>query len=166
MAGRKLGCKVVKKNKICVACKHTFLSAAPAQVRCTDCRKVQLVESKRKEFNDNMERPDWRLRKLLSMAKNRARNANLLFDIDLEHLVSLWNSNEGRCVLTKREFELGRSSKGKVNPNAPSIDRIVPALGYTKGNVRLVTYHVNVALSEFGFEELKRLATDVLSLGS
>lgn len=29
--------------------------------------------------------------------------------------------------------------------------------GYTKSNVRLVTYHINVALSDFGLEEFEKL---------
>lgn len=52
--------------------------------------------------------------------------------------------------------------KGQVNPNAPSVDRIVPSLGYVQGNVRLITYHVNVALAEFGLGSLIKLSEDVI----
>lgn len=33
---------------------------------------------------------------------------------------------------------------------APSIDRIIPSLGYVPGNIRLVVYAVNAAMNEWG----------------
>lgn len=104
----------------------------------------------------------WRLRKLTAMARNRAKVKNLDFNIDEGYLISLWDSSFGNCAVSRRSFDLKPfGKKGQVNPNAPSVDRIVPELGYTKGNIRLVTYHVNVALSEFGLDELIKLAKDV-----
>lgn len=104
-----------------------------------------------------MLKPEWRLAKLMAMAKNRAKSKPIDFDLTLDHLLDLWESNGGCCELTGIPFVLGRSDKGVVHPYAPSIDRIEPSRGYTLGNVRLVVYQMNVALSEFGqgqFEEL------------
>lgn len=92
------------------------------------------------------------------MAKNRARAKSLEFDLDRDHLISLWDDQDGCCALTGLKFELGATGiKGQVHPRAPSLDRITPSLGYVKGNIRLITYHMNVALSEFGVQEFENL---------
>lgn len=45
---------------------------------------------------------------------------------------------------------------------APSIDRIIPHIGYIKGNVRLITYHMNISLSDFGEKEFNVLIESYL----
>lgn len=105
----------------------------------------------------------FRLQTLLAGAKNRSKSRNLEFNLTLSFLEELWERQQGNCVVTGRAFDLETpEKKGQPRPNAPSIDRIIPALGYTQGNVRLVTYHVNLALGEFGLSELRNLAKDIL----
>lgn len=114
-------------------------------------------------YEANMLKPSWRLNKLLAMAKNRAKTKELPFNITLEYLEELWEEGNGYCALSGIPIELGRAEFGKVHPYAPSIDREVPSLGYVKGNVRIVCYQMNVALSEFGlsqFEELVQRYTE------
>ena len=102
--------------------------------------------------------PKRRLKLLLGGAKHRALVKNLEFDIDYDYIQELWNKTDGHCYLTGQKFDLENwGSKRQVNPRAPSIDRIIPALGYVKGNVRLITYHMNVALTDFGVEEFQNL---------
>jgi hypothetical protein len=106
--------------------------------------------------------PEGRLTKLLSNAKLRSKRKDLDFDLDLPFLLNLWNLQEGKCALSGRPLDLESwGSKGQVNPNAPSIDKIVPAKGYTKGNVRLLTYHCNVCVNEYGDDELFSLLEDI-----
>ena len=111
----------------------------------------------------NMLNPEWRLKKLMSMAKNRAIEKNLPFDLDIDYLINCWVENDGCCNLTGQEFDLTNyGNKGQVNPQAPSIDRIIPKLGYVKGNIRLITYHMNVALADFGIDEFEKLINNYL----
>jgi hypothetical protein len=105
-------------------------------------------------YEANMLKPEFRLSKLMAMAKNRAKTKGLEFNLSLDYLMDLW---DGHCALSGIELELNRSDKGKVNPYAPSLDRIVPELGYTMGNVRIVCYQMNVALSEFGLDQFDEL---------
>lgn len=92
------------------------------------------------------------------MAKNRAKTKNLSFDIDGSYLINLWEEQAGCCALTGQSFDLTSwGTHGQVNPRTPSVDRIKPPLGYTRGNVRLITYHMNIALSDFGVEEFENL---------
>jgi hypothetical protein len=48
------------------------------------------------------------------------------------------------------------------HPNAPTLDRIDSAKGYTKDNIRLITYQLNIAINQFGLEAFKALAKRVL----
>lgn len=143
-------------DKVCKECTKPFLGTYNSKYCCVTCLQ-------RNEYAAKMLKFEWRLNKLLSAAKNRSKSKNLEFDLDLPYLVSLWNASDGACVISGRKFDLSNYGKfGQVNPNAPSVDRIIPEKGYTKGNIRLVTYHVNVALSEYGLDGLRSLASDIL----
>lgn len=118
---------------------------------CSKCLSRYEFISKSTEYK-------WRLGKLLAAAKNRARDKYLPFNLDLDYLISLWENNSGCCEVTGQQFDLESwGNKGQVSPQAPSIDRIVPKSGYIKGNVRIITYHLNVALSDFGIKEFEKL---------
>lgn len=87
-------------------------------------------------------------------AKGRAKRLNLSYDLDLEFLMKVYNKQNGCCALTNIPFDLSHPStlKTKVHHFSPSIDRINPALGYTKDNIRILTMIVNQALGEYGDE--------------
>lgn len=137
-------------DKICSECGTPF-KGKPGSKYCSEmCRD-------KNTYVQRMLKPEWRISKLLNMARNRSKTKGLDFDLTQEHLESLWKENDGCCSVTGIPFELGRSEKGKVHPYAPSLDRIVPLKGYTQGNVRLVCYQMNVAMSEFGLEQFEEL---------
>ena len=95
------------------------------------------------------------------MAKNRAKEKSVSFNLTHEHLIELWETNLGCCAVTGRVLELQQSDKGSVHMNAPSLDRIEPKKGYVQGNVRIVTYMLNMAMGEYGLDELRKLAKDL-----
>jgi len=141
------------KNRICEDCGEEYQVYSSNQKFCTVCN------TSAREFKRNMTNYKWRLSKLVSMAKNRSNTKNLKFNIDKEYIIDLWEENLGCCALTGQPFDLTSwGEKGQVNPQTPSIDRIIPKKGYTKGNIRLITYHMNISLSDFGTEEFERLA--------
>jgi len=47
---------------------------------------------------------------------------------------------------------------GRNNPNGPSLDRTVPALGYVRGNVRVISHRANSLKNDATPEELAALA--------
>lgn len=139
-------------RKECIRCGEVFYPKNNAQKSCPPC-----AEDKR---SWEVWRLDYtrRLRRLAQMAKNRARSKGLDYNIDGDYLISLWNETDGCCALTGRQLRLEAwGSKGQVHPDAPSVDRINPKKGYVKGNVRLITYHLNVALSEYGTDIFESL---------
>lgn len=98
------------------------------------------------------------------MAKNRSKKANIPFNLDEDFLVELWDQQNGKCAVSGREFDLSRPTETTVIATAPSLDRIVPKQGYTKGNIRLVCYQVNTALNEYGLAALVELCKDILEV--
>jgi hypothetical protein len=93
-------------------------------------------------------------------AKTRAKNKNLAYDIDANYLRSIVTET---CPLleVKLEWSTLRDNGGKLLPNSPSLDRIVPEQGYTKGNVWIVSHRGNMLKSNASPEELRRIAKAV-----
>ena len=105
----------------------------------------------------------WRLSKLWDTAKERAKVKKIPFEITKDDLIGLYEQADGCCSITKRPFDLTKYDMGRVNPSAPSIDRIDSKLGYVKSNIRLIVFHLNVAFNEWGPLEFKKLIKDYLA---
>lgn len=85
-------------------------------------------------------------KRLLQGAKDRARTKNLPIDIELSDIKIPDN-----CPILGVPLELG-------TPYAPSLDRIVPSEGYTKGNVWVISRKANAMKQDASKEELERFA--------
>lgn len=114
-------------------------------------------------YEHSMLNPEWRLNRLVSMAKNRATTKQVPFDIDTNYMMELWSYQNGKCAVSGIDLDLIMSKEFTTNPEAPSIDRIVPNKGYVKGNVRIVCYQVNAALSEYGEEQLLKMCEAIVA---
>ena len=119
-----------------------------------------LKTSRKKSYNKRMLDYKTRIAHLASTAKVRAKEKQVPFDISNEYLIKLYEEQDGRCLLTKRPFDLTRSNESRVNSNAPSLDRIIPNLGYIKDNVRFIIHHMNIALNEYGQDAFESLIKD------
>ncbi len=135
-------------DRECKQCGEAYIGRGNSRYCSSPCLHMNQYEA-------NMLKPEWRIKRLLGMAKNRAKTKGLPFNLDLDYLLGLWEENDGCCEISGIPIELGRSEKGKTHPYAPSLDRITPDLGYTKGNVRIICYQMNIALSEFGLEQFE-----------
>lgn len=62
------------------------------------------------------------------------------FNIDFEYVVSLWESQGGRCALTGAGMSVARHDLKRV-----SLDRKDSSKGYVLGNVQLVCMWANLA---------------------
>ena len=150
-----------RNNKLrvinCIECSIEVESYSNRIKFCKSCASKQYYKRKHLII-------EYRLKRLLQMAKNRAKDKGVDFNIDYAYLLKLWIDSKGCCTLTGKNFDLNSwGNKGQVNPNAPSLDRIIPNLGYIKNNVRLITYHMNISLSDFGVFEFEKLIKDYLS---
>jgi hypothetical protein len=92
------------------------------------------------------------MREAIKGARQRAAAKGLPFDLDLNYLLAKAEAQDFRCELTGVPFYSSSPVEGawRVNPYAPSLDRITPSLGYTRDNVRIVTFAVNAMLLDWG----------------
>lgn len=130
---------------------------------CVKCSEsyTNTLEYYYKNRDNNMMNYKWRLNKLYMMAKSRSSKKGRDINISTDYLIELWDLSGGRCAISGRPFELKYSDDGGPHPDGPSLDRVDSSKGYIIGNVRLVTYHVNTALSSFGEDKLIELMESI-----
>jgi len=96
---------------------------------------------------------------LLKGARERARRKNVPYSLTEEWANASWT---GRCAVTNLEFRLGLRESG---PKffSPSIDRIVPALGYVPDNCRFILWAVNAMKYDGTDADMYALAEAILA---
>lgn len=122
----------------------------------------RLKNLRKKYYNDHREVLDYRIKLSLKRAKKRAKEKNILFEINLEWTKKQWEKQNGKCLLSGMPFDLTPSSY-RVNPYSPSLDRIDSSMGYTKDNTRLILSQINFSINEYGFEEYLKIAKACLN---
>jgi len=74
-----------------------------------------------------------------SHAMQRAKKNSLSFDLTIDYLETIATDT---CPVFKQKFRWGRH-KGKYHDFTPSLDRIIPELGYVQGNVVFISLKAN-----------------------
>ena len=86
---------------------------------------------------------------MIADAKKRAKQKGLAFDLEDFRDQLTTRINAGLCELTGMQLRL---SGGPRDWDTPSLDRIVPELGYTIGNVRVIAFGLNVMMLTWGLD--------------
>ena len=75
-------------------------------------------------------------------ARSRATRDNVPFNLILQDLIDIATDE---CPVFNTPFVWGgaKMGKGKTRPDTPTLDRILPELGYVKGNVAFLSYRAN-----------------------
>ena len=132
-------------TKRCKACGQqkglTAFYRRPNQSVDTTCRKCRTVEGRR---NANAS-PRAYLRTIINNRRYDAKKKGVVFDIDHDFVMSLWESQGGKCALSGVMMTFAKDGNGNKAMNA-SLDRIRPDQGYTVKplNVQLVCARVNI----------------------
>lgn len=115
--------------------------------------------NQKRRKNDQMSRLTAPWKKLLRGAARRAAKKNVPF-----FLTERWASNRwtGQCEVTGLPFSLGQRGSGPKRLS-PSIDRIVPELGYTPENCRFVLWQVNAFKYDGTDAEMLEIARAIVS---
>jgi hypothetical protein len=79
-------------------------------------------------------------RRMWQSAKERAIKSNLEFTINIDDIIIPTHCKILGILLFR--------GKGVPIANSPSLDRIVPELGYIKGNIQVISYKANTMKSD------------------
>jgi len=77
--------------------------------------------------------------RLLERAKLRSPDT----DINRDFLYKLFESQDGKCCITKKDFTYVNMYNCYHNPTAPSLDRIDSSVGYYQNNVQITLSCIN-----------------------
>lgn len=183
---------VVNIPKQCIRCKEvkTILDFYPKKNICKKClddrrrEKKDLYNERRRERRMKDKKPDlerakkylqWKLDnpnlyqkrierinefrvknwhiEVLSRLKRRALEKNVPFNLTKEDLFI-----PKLCPILEIPLEMG----GRIRDNLVSWDRIIPSLGYIRGNVRAISYRANVMKNDQTEEKLKIFCKNIL----
>ena len=103
------------------------------QSSCRDCENQKQKDSR--ETNP--------IHRLFLLARRRSIRDNLSFNLTEEYIKSIWPRNN-KCPIFETEFKSGLKDRDCL----PTIDKIVPKKGYTKGNVAIISFRANSLKSD------------------
>jgi hypothetical protein len=79
----------------------------------------------------------------------RAKQKGIPFDLDEQYLIDLWT---GKCAIFNTVL-CDPYSTTTQDPNKATVDRVIPEIGYIKGNVKWVSNKANIIKSFGTIEE-------------
>lgn len=91
-------------------------------------------------------------REMFNQAKIRARKGGYPFTININDIII-----PKICPLLNIELKV---NEGKVGANSPTLDKIIPALGYVPGNIIVISHKANAIKNNATLEEMKTLVTN------
>jgi len=83
--------------------------------------------------------------------KRRAKENNIPFDIDVEYLIDIY-PEDGKCPVFNTDMVYGHN-----DANSPSVDRIIPEKGYTKGNCIWISRRANAIKNDASIDEIQKV---------
>lgn len=102
---------------------------------------------------------DFVLQNRIYSIRHKCKKNDIPFDIDFEYLKEIYT---GECAYLGVPLEL-RNSQDKNGYNL-SIDRIIPELGYVKGNIKIISNKANLMKANATLEELMIFAKNILRI--
>lgn len=137
--------KITKQKRECRAKKLDEYNAT-ARKRYQDKHEIILLQSARR-------RERFPEKTLLALAKARAKRKGIPFDITVDDI----HIPDNCPLLGVPMFR----SIGSIGRNSPTIDRIIPELGYTKGNIWVISSRANLIKNDSTLEELELLVLNL-----
>jgi len=96
-------------------------------------------------------------KRIWKAAKDRSSKHGIPFNIEVSDVVI-----PEVCPILGIEIVCGVGSGKGAGPGSPSLDKIVPELGYVKGNVQVVSFKANAMKRDATKEELIQFANWIL----
>lgn len=116
---------------------------------CKECEKLS---------NDEWKIKNWHV-KLLHSSKSTAKKYNMSFDLDKDFILSLWETQGGKCYWLKIDLI---PSSGSRELSSPSLDRLDCSKGYTKDNIVLSSQFANLGRCDTDAIIFRKFCDDLL----
>lgn len=132
------------------------MSPATTRFTCKYANMVEVVEALESEADEFVNENFSNLKqKMFWAARHRAKRNNLEFTI-----------SEVDIVIPKRCPVFGMILKNGTygNPSSPSLDRMDPSKGYTRENIRVISWRANSLKSNATPLEIRLLNNDMIRL--
>lgn len=135
-------CSETKEYKLFRKLKYGF------SAECLDC----INKKDRKRRYSTIEKL---LLQRAAMLRSRGKARNLPVDVDGDYLIELFYRQEGKCFYTG-DIMKWEARKIKLERDTLTVDKIIPEMGYVKGNVVLCTNKANHSKSFLTLDEMKK----------
>ena len=107
--------------------------------------KKDKIDQTNKEYRMKL-KTIYRERFLLNTARCRAKRKGIPFGIEVKDIII-----PEFCPILGIKLQV---AWGKVQANSPSLDKIIPKLGYVKGNIQVISYKANAMKNSASIQEL------------
>lgn len=124
---------------------HTSALTINGSTQCSDI-------DKRKRYKLKFPKKTWAAYAKRD-AKKRAGKKGVPFNLTREYIESILTTH---CPVFNTPFQYG--GNGKIKPESPALDRIVPSLGYVEGNVHIISVKANNIKSAYSAQEVMTVA--------
>lgn len=164
-----------KPDRLCTVCRINYqvskLNGLRQPAKCSEC-----ISIKRKELRIDKERETRALMTFDSFFKASARTLNYRnrtrhnSDIVVTYLdlIDIYNNQDGLCFYSGVKIEMPYGiineygvNAGDMNPNVLSFDRFDSNLPYSKENIRICTYQVNIAKNSYTADQFVSMCVAV-----
>ena len=113
---------------------------------CYDC----VMEHNYRWYHDNKTDIEWRKRRLFRFLKNRAKRENIPFNLEYSDIIWPTHCPVFNTVLVYDTLD-------KAQNNSASFDKVIPHLGYVKGNVKIISHRANWLKQDSTIEQLENI---------
>jgi hypothetical protein len=128
----------------------TYANARRAELRFKSEYNAYMLEYK--------SRPDKHIKRSVARLKVEAKRKGIAFDADYMKTLELAPPLTCICCGITLDYKMGRSMGKGALPDAPSIDKVIPELGYVPGNVNIICWRCNRLKNNGTATELRAVA--------
>ena len=147
------------RRAFCKECEHKIQNSPERLARRNELRKLKRENDEYrlarnlKDTETRHNNEDSIKKALIRAAKARAKKKGIPFDITIEDFIL-----PEKCPLLEIPLTVGY---GSSQENSYSLDKIIPDLGYVKGNVWVISNKANMIKNNASLEELKLLVKNL-----
>ena len=147
------------RRAFCKECEHKIQNSPERLARRNELRKLKRENDEYrlarnlKDTETRHNNEDSIKKALIRAAKARAKKKGIPFDITIEDFIL-----PEKCPLLEIPLTVGY---GNSQENSYSLDKIIPDLGYVKGNVWVISNKANMIKNNASLEELKLLVKNL-----